>query len=75
MSGPRGAKLYEPPVYCAAEGCNKRLTVAAVSGGSKHCSRICAGFALPTEKPGYKYGSGVNPDAAEPTDGDLEAVA
>ena len=79
MSEPREAKLYEPPVVCAA--CGKRLTVAAVTGnsvtpdGAPACSRVCAGYALPTEKPNYKYGSRVDPDAAEPTDSDLEAVA
>jgi hypothetical protein len=71
VSEPREAKLYEPPVICATKGCGKRLTVAAVTGGSKHCSRIHAGFALPSELPNYKRGS-ADP---EPTDADLEGVA
>lgn len=32
---------------CAAEGCSKLLTVAAVRGQSEHCSRECAGFLTP----------------------------
>jgi hypothetical protein len=39
VSDAPGAKLYEPPVVCAKRGCAKRLTVAAVNGCSKHCSR------------------------------------
>ena len=59
------ARLYEPPVYCAAEGCNERLTIAAVLGDSRHHSRVCAGYAVATEKRGYVYGSGVDPDDAD----------
>jgi hypothetical protein len=75
VSEPRGAKLHEPPVICATKGCGQRLTVAAVAGGSKHCSRQHAGYLLPSEKPGYKYGSGADPDAPEPSNADLEEVA
>jgi hypothetical protein len=65
VSEPREAKLYEPPVYCAAKGCKKRLTVAAVNGRSRHCSREHAGF-----PPVARKGSSLHYD---PTDADLEA--
>ena len=40
------ARLYDPPVVCAKRGCSERLTIAAVLGGSKHCCRDHAGFAV-----------------------------
>lgn len=40
------ARFYDPPVVCARRGCRERLTIAAVVGGSKHCSRACAGFGV-----------------------------
>lgn len=40
------ARFYDPPVVCAKRGCHERLTIAAVLGGSKHCSRACAGFGV-----------------------------
>jgi hypothetical protein len=60
MSLAPGAKLYEPAVVCAKRECTNRLTVAAVNGGSRHCSRQCAGFvtreevaAVERREPGY----------------------
>ena len=50
------ARLYEPPVYCAAEGCNERLTIAAVHGGSPYHSRVCAGYAVASEAMGKALG-------------------
>jgi hypothetical protein len=34
---------HEPPIYCACK-CGKRLTIAAVVGGSKFATRKCAGL-------------------------------
>ena len=51
------ARYYEPPMVCAKRGCSERLTIAAVLGGSKHCCRDHAGFAVaPMPKGPRPYG-------------------
>jgi hypothetical protein len=43
---PRKGDARLTSVVCAKRGCKERLTVAAVHGGSKHCSREHAGLGV-----------------------------
>jgi hypothetical protein len=61
----RASDLFEPPTYCAC-GCGKRLTVAAVNGGSDFATRDCAGFGVESKQ---------QADEVEPTAEDLAAEA